>query len=60
MNMDGRPDGAVLDQPVRPVNCGGVTVGEVHHVDCGYNTVGMVAVDEARGVSDLLNEYDNK
>ena len=41
-------------------NLGSAVTGEVHHVDCGYNTVGMVAVDEARGVSDLLNEYDNK
>lgn len=31
----------------------GVT-GEVHHVDCGYNTVGMVAVDAAAEVSELL------
>ena len=31
----------------------GVT-GEVHHVDCGYNTVGMVAVDAAEEVSELL------
>ncbi len=31
----------------------GVT-GEVHHVDCGYHTVGMVAVDAADEVSDLL------
>ena len=37
---------------------GSAVTGEVHHVDCGYNTVGMVAVDEARGVSDLLNEYE--
>ena len=28
--------------------------GEVHHVDCGYHTVGMVAVDAAEGVRDLL------
>ncbi len=31
----------------------GVT-GEIHHVDCGYNTVGMVAVDAAEEVSELL------
>jgi len=37
----------------------GVT-GEIHHVDCGYHTVGMVAVDEAKNVSNLLNEFDNK
>ena len=28
----------------------GVT-GEVHHVDAGYHTVGMVAVDNAAGYS---------
>ncbi len=32
----------------------GVT-GEVMHVDSGYHTVGMVAVDEAAGVAQLLN-----
>lgn len=31
----------------------GVT-GEIHHVDCGYNTIGMVAVDAAEEVSELL------
>jgi enoyl-[acyl-carrier protein] reductase I len=31
----------------------GVT-GEVHHVDCGYHVVGMVAVDAAPQVSQLL------
>ena len=33
----------------------GVT-GEIHHVDCGYNTVGMVAVHAAQAVSELLAE----
>ena len=33
----------------------GVT-GEVHHVDCGYHTVGMLAVDAADKVRDLLGE----
>ncbi len=32
----------------------GVT-GEIHHVDSGYNVVGMVAVDEAAGVAELLS-----
>ncbi|MGY8961160.1 MAG: enoyl-ACP reductase FabI, partial [Alphaproteobacteria bacterium] len=32
----------------------GVT-GEVHHVDCGYHVVGMVAVDAAEEVSELLS-----
>ncbi len=31
----------------------GVT-GEVHHVDCGYHVVGMVAVDSAPQVAELL------
>ncbi len=31
----------------------GVT-GEVHHVDCGYHSVGMMAVDAAPQVADLL------
>ena len=33
---------------------GGGVSGEVHHVDCGYHTVGMVAVDAAEEVSQLL------
>jgi len=37
----------------------GVT-GEIHHVDCGYHTVGMVAVDEAQNVANLLKEFSNK
>ena len=37
----------------------GVT-GEIHHVDCGYHTVGMVEVDEAEGDANLLNEFKNK
>ena len=32
----------------------GVT-GETHHVDSGYNVVGMVAVDEAANVAELLS-----
>jgi enoyl-[acyl-carrier protein] reductase I len=32
----------------------GVT-GEVHHVDCGYHTVGMLAPDSAQEISDLLD-----
>ena len=31
----------------------GVT-GEVHHVDCGYHTVGMMAPESAQGISDLF------
>lgn len=37
----------------------GVT-GEVHHVDCGYHTVGMVAVDAAEEVSELLDSLKAK
>jgi len=37
----------------------GVT-GEVHHVDCGYHTVGMVAVDAADEVSQLLASLNGK
>ena len=39
---------------------GSAVTGEIQHVDCGYHTVGMVAVDEASSVSELLNEFDNK
>ena len=37
----------------------GVT-GEVHHVDCGYHTVGMVAVDAAEAVGQLLSSINPK
>ena len=37
---------------------GSAVTGEIHHVDCGYHTVGMVAVDEADKVSDLLGEFN--
>jgi enoyl-[acyl-carrier protein] reductase I len=37
----------------------GVT-GEVHHVDCGYHVVGMVAVDAAEEVSELLSSIKAK
>tara|TARA_B100000315_G_C14441051_1_gene524685 strand:- start:20 stop:841 length:822 start_codon:yes stop_codon:yes gene_type:complete len=39
---------------------GSAVTGEIQHVDCGYHTVGMVAVDEAKSVSNLLNEFDSK
>ena len=38
---------------------GSAVTGEIQHVDCGYHTVGMVAVDEARNVSELLGEFVN-
>ncbi len=34
--------------------------GEVHHVDCGYHTVGMVSVDAAEEVSQLLASLNGK
>ncbi|MBI04857.1 MAG: enoyl-[acyl-carrier-protein] reductase FabI [Pelagibacteraceae bacterium] len=39
---------------------GKAVTGEIHHVDCGYHTVGMLAVDEAGPVSELLQEFENK
>ena len=41
-------------------NLGSAVTGEVQHVDCGYHTVGMVAVDEAQAVSKLLNEFNKE
>ena len=35
---------------------GGVT-GEVHHVDAGYHVVGMMAVDAAPAVADMLQNF---
>jgi enoyl-[acyl-carrier protein] reductase I len=37
---------------------GSAVTGEIQHVDCGYHTVGMVAVDEAKKVSELLDEFN--
>lgn len=34
--------------------------GEVHHVDAGYHAVGMVAVDQAQQVADLLLSLGGK
>jgi enoyl-[acyl-carrier protein] reductase I len=33
--------------------------GEVHHVDCGYHSVGMMAVDAAPQVAELLQGLNN-
>lgn len=41
-------------------NLGSAVTGEIQHVDCGYHTVGMVAVDEADKVSDLLSEFNKE
>jgi len=39
---------------------GSAVTGEIQHVDCGYHTVGMVAVDEVGNISELLGEFDKK
>jgi enoyl-[acyl-carrier protein] reductase I len=31
--------------------------GEIHHVDCGYHTVGMLAVDAAPEVAEMLRDF---
>jgi enoyl-[acyl-carrier protein] reductase I len=36
----------------------GIT-GEVLHVDAGYHTVGMVAVDETKQLAELLSGLSN-
>ena len=39
---------------------GSAVTGEIQHVDCGYHTVGMLAVDEAENVSKLLNDFKSQ
>ncbi|MDX1737447.1 MAG: SDR family oxidoreductase, partial [Alphaproteobacteria bacterium] len=34
--------------------------GEVHHVDCGYHTVGMVAIDAAEESAELLEQIKER
>ncbi len=34
--------------------------GETHHVDCGYHTVGMVAVDAAEEVAEMLTSLKER
>ena len=34
--------------------------GEIHHVDCGYHVVGMLAVDAAAEVAEMLTELQQK
>ena len=41
-------------------NLGSAVTGEIQHVDCGYHTVGMVAVDETENLSELLSEFNKK
>ena len=39
---------------------GSAVTGEIHHVDCGYHVVGMMAVDAASEVRDLIGEFAPK
>ena len=39
---------------------GSAVTGEVHHVDCGYHVVGMMAVDAAPELAQLLSEFNPK
>ena len=39
---------------------GTAVTGEIQHVDCGYHTVGMVAVDETENISELLSEFNKE
>ena len=41
-------------------NLGTAVTGEIQHVDCGYHTVGMVAVDETNKISELLGEFNKE
>ena len=41
-------------------NLGSAVTGEIQHVDCGYHTVGMLAVDESEKVAELLNEFSKE
>ena len=41
-------------------NLSSAITGEIHHVDCGYHTVGMMAVDEVERISELLDEFKKK
>ena len=39
---------------------GAAVTGEVHHVDCGYHTVGMLATDNAAETAKLLQSLADK
>ena len=39
---------------------GSAVTGEIQHVDCGYHTVGMLAVDETKKVAELLDEFSKE
>ena len=34
--------------------------GEIHHVDCGYNIIGMASVDAASGIAELMTSLSGK
>ena len=36
---------------------GTAITGEVLHVDCGYNTIAMVNIDNAHESAEVLNEF---
>ncbi len=36
---------------------GSAVTGEVHHVDCGYNVVGMMAVDAAPAIAEMMANF---
>jgi len=36
---------------------GSAVTGEVHHVDCGYNVVGMMAVDAAPAIAEMMTNF---
>ncbi len=36
---------------------GSAVSGEVHHVDCGYNVVGMMAVDAAPAIAEMMTNF---
>ena len=38
-----------------PIELASGVTGEVHHVDCGYHVVGMLAPESAQQISELLN-----
>ena len=36
---------------------GSAVTGEVHHVDCGYNVVGMMSVDAAPAIAEMMTNF---
>jgi enoyl-[acyl-carrier protein] reductase I len=37
---------------------GSAITGEVLHVDCGYNTIAMINIDNAKQSAEVLNEFE--